>query len=169
MSEIASMRMRMPGETKLSPGRDFTIRAFGSQDQVATRELVLEGLGERWGVIDESRNPDLDDIATFYVSKGHMVLIAEDDSGILGSGALVVTDRRAQMVRVSVRATERRRGIASAIVEELVEIARERGVRRIEVETNNDWHSAIRLYERHGFVEYARDAESVYLARELPE
>jgi len=35
------------------------------------------------------------------------------------------------------------------------------------VETNNDWYDAIGLYERCGFVEYDRDAESVYLALPL--
>ena len=146
---------------------ELSLRLFNPQDQIATRQMILEGLGERWGSIDETRNPDLDDINAHYVSLGHVVLVAVNVNGLLGTGTLRVENGRGQIVRVSVRSTERRRGIAGAIVEELILIARERGVGRIEVETNHDWYSAIRLYERHGFVEYYRDEESVYLAREL--
>jgi hypothetical protein len=32
------------------------------------------------------------------------------------------------------------------------------------VETTKEWHDAIRLYQRCGFVEYARDDEDVHLA-----
>jgi ribosomal protein S18 acetylase RimI-like enzyme len=165
--QIAAIRDWALRKQKRLLDNNFRIRSFNSLDQVAIRQLVLEGLGERWGYIDETRNPDIDDITGHYVSRGHVVLIAEDDTGLLGTGTLVVEDGAAHMVRVTVKLTERCRGIASAIVEELVEIARERAVRRIEVETNNDWYSAIRLYERHGFVEYDRDIESVYLAKEL--
>jgi ribosomal protein S18 acetylase RimI-like enzyme len=57
--------------------------------------------------------------------------------------------------------------VGRALVTHLLDSAREWGLTRIEVETNHDWYDAIGLYERCGFTEFARDAESVYLALNL--
>ena len=165
LEEVEHWRSKAPEKHLLDAG--FQIRGFTESDQQVTRELVLEGCGENWGYIDESRNPDLDDIHAYYIARGHTVILAEDSKGLLGTGTLVVEDNKAQMVRVSVKASEQRRGIASAIVEELIQVARDRGVVKIEVETNSNWYSAIRLYQRHGFVKYSHDDESVYLVLEL--
>jgi ribosomal protein S18 acetylase RimI-like enzyme len=50
-----------------------------------------------------------------------------------------------------VRAEMRRRGIATALVQRVLERARERGCRRVELDTNEDNHDAIALYESLGF------------------
>ena len=42
------------------------ISEFKPSDQAAVRRLILDGLAERWGVLDESLNPDLNDIAAAY-------------------------------------------------------------------------------------------------------
>jgi ribosomal protein S18 acetylase RimI-like enzyme len=151
---------------KAAPG--YILRPFAPGDQPAARRLIQEGLGEHFGFIDETLNPDIDDIAANYLRRGHAFLVAEDRAGLIGTGALMFLDAQtAQMVRVSVSRAWRRRGVGRAIVAALVEIARQRGVRRIQVETNNDWDDAIGLYRRHGFAEYARDDESVYMALDL--
>ena len=38
------------------------ISEFEPSDQAAARRLILDGLAERWGVLDESLNPDLNEI-----------------------------------------------------------------------------------------------------------
>ena len=68
-----------------------------------------------------------------------------------------------RITRVSVQHKHRRKGIGSALVKHLVGIARRRGLKRLLVETNNDWHDAIGLYKRCGFLEYGRDDISVYM------
>ncbi len=45
----------------------------------------------------------------------------------------------------------------------LVNVARQRGDRRIIVKTNASWHDAINLYKRLDFVEYGRTAIGVGL------
>ena len=50
-----------------------------------------------------------------------------------------------------VRGEARRRGIARALVQRALERARERGCRRVELDTNEDNHGAIALYESIGF------------------
>ena len=47
----------------------------------------------------------------------------------------------------------------------VVALARTRGLRRIWVETDADWTSAVRLYERCGFRQFARTDDSVFLER----
>ncbi|MCL4507449.1 MAG: GNAT family N-acetyltransferase [Chloroflexi bacterium] len=147
----------------------MVIRPFRPLDQPAARLLILEGLGEHFGYVNETLNPDLDDIERHYLQPGHIFLVAEDDSGLIGSGALMVLEQAVgRIVRVSVSLQHRRRGVGSAIVQQLLWIARQRSLRCVQVETNNDWHDAIRLYRSHGFVEYDRDDVSVYMELELP-
>ncbi len=50
-----------------------------------------------------------------------------------------------------VRPDARRRGLARALVERALERARERGCRRVELDTSEDNHGAIRLYDSLGF------------------
>ena len=149
----------------------WLIRPFTPGDQSAARRLVLEGLGERWGWIDETRNPDLDDIAAHYVAPGHSFVVVERGGELIGTGALVAVgaggEVAGRIVRMSVAREHRGRGLGRALVEHLLDEARRRGYRRVLVETTREWHDAIRLYQRCGFVEYARDDEDVHLALSL--
>lgn len=151
---------------------DVSIRPFTAGDQRAVRRLILAGLGEHFGLIDETRNPDVDEIAETYLAAGHVFLVAERDGdgdrALVGTGALLVQDAGVgQIVRMSVAPSARRHGLGRALVARLLAAARERGLRRLIVETNNDWYDPIRLYVRCGFREYGRDAESLYLTRTL--
>ena len=147
-----------------------TLRPFTPADQQAARALILEGLGERFGFIDETRNPDVDDIVAEYLAQGHLFLVAEDaDGALVGTGALRFEPDgvTCQLVRVSVRRDLRRQGIARTLVEALLAEARARGRRRVWVETNAEWRDAIALYERLGFVVFARRDGLVFLERTL--
>lgn len=147
---------------------DPVIRPFTAEDQQAARALILEGLGEHFGWVDEQRNPDLDDITASYEPPRCAFLVAEVAGELIGAGALRRTDEAAgEIVRVSVRREWRGRGVARTIITQLLEYAKEQGLRRVEVETNNDWYDAIGLYQRCGFVQYAEDEESVYLTLSL--
>jgi ribosomal protein S18 acetylase RimI-like enzyme len=146
---------------------EMLIRPFEASDQEATRRLILDGLGEHFGYIDESLNPDLDDIMTSYIVPGHVFVVVLSGSKLVGTGALIIKDDKAgQLVRISVHADHRREGIGRAVVKHLVEIAKKRNLVRVLVETNNDWYDAIGLYKHLGFIEYNRDVGSVYMALE---
>jgi ribosomal protein S18 acetylase RimI-like enzyme len=147
-----------------------TIRPFEPHDQQAARTLILDGLGGHFGFIDESRNPDLDDIMAHYVDLGNVFVVAQVDGSLVGTGALIAEGQHTgRIVRMSVRRDARRQGIGQLLVAYLLSRARERGYTRVLVETNNDWDDAIALYRRCGFVEYDRDDVSVYLALTLHE
>lgn len=145
-----------------------TLRAFTPADQDAARALILAGLGERFGFIDETRNPDIDDIAAQYLAQGRRFLVAELAGTLVGTGGLLLEpDGSCQLVRVSVRHDLRRQGIARLLVTALLAEARACGRRRVWVETNETWRDAIALYERMGFCEYARRDGLVFLQLRL--
>jgi ribosomal protein S18 acetylase RimI-like enzyme len=140
------------------------IRPFRVADQCAARALVLTGLGERFERLEPSMNPDLDDIATTYPERGHHFPVAEKDGHLVAVGALrFESESTGHIVRVSVETRLRRRGLARAMVRQLIELGQVAGLEEILVETNRDWHSARRLYENCGFVAYEEDAERVYM------
>jgi ribosomal protein S18 acetylase RimI-like enzyme len=148
-----------------------TLRPFTPADQPVARALILAGLGERFGFIDETRNPDVDDIAAQYLAHGHLFLIAELAGEVVGTGGLLCEADGAtcQLVRVSTRRDLRRQGIARLIVEALLADARQRGRRRVWVETDEPWQDAIALYQRLGFTEHARRDGLVFLELQLAE
>ncbi len=123
------------------------IRPLREGEQETARRIVLDGLGEHFGCVDESCNHDLEDIAASYLAAGHPFLVAEDDAALVGTGALIIENETCgQIVRVSVAQAYRRQGIGRALVTHLVSIARQCGLARLWVETNDDWTEAIELY-----------------------
>lgn len=63
---------------------------------------------------------------------------------------------RARLVGVYVRKGERGTGIAATLLHGVAEHARDRGVLQLELAVNAENSTAIRFYERHGFVEAGR-------------
>lgn len=147
---------------------DLVIRPFAAADQAAARRLILAGLGEHFGTIDESLNPDLTDIAATYLAPGHPFVLACVAGELVGTGALrLLGAQTGELVRISVSPRHRRQGIAQVVVAHLMAQARQRGLARLLVETNHDWVAAINLYRRFGFTKYERDAISVYMRLDL--
>jgi GNAT superfamily N-acetyltransferase len=67
-----------------------------------------------------------------------------------------------------VRTEARRRGLARALVQRALQRARERGCVRVELDTNEDNHGAIRLYESLGFSATSKGASrSLFLGASL--
>lgn len=131
---------------------EIVIRPFRRADQTAAQDLVLRGLGEHFGFIDATLNPDLNDIWNNYIARGNLFLIAEQNKEMIGTGALIhETNASWRIVRVSVAPTQRRKGIGELITHHLIDAARARDGREILVETNEDWSTAIALYQRCGF------------------
>jgi GNAT superfamily N-acetyltransferase len=126
------------------------IASFDLTDQEPLRELILAGLAEHWGNLDSSLNPDLDDIAATYA--GATVLVAWLDRRIVGTGTLVLRSPEVgEIVRMSVAADLRRRGIGMLVLAALRRRAGVLGLRRIVLETAAHWGEVIAFYEAAGF------------------
>jgi GNAT superfamily N-acetyltransferase len=128
---------------------NLRIVPFDPAFQGAFRMLVLEGMAERWGTVDASLNPDLDDVEESY--DGDSVLVAVDSGLVVGTGILMVRAPEGEIVRMAVQRAYRRRSIATRLLSELICLASERGINRIVVETNAKWSEARDLYEKAGF------------------
>jgi ribosomal protein S18 acetylase RimI-like enzyme len=147
----------------MEEGIDFTIRPFQQRDQAACKELIISGLAGHFRALDLNLNQDLDNIETTYLASGSAFIVAEWDTRIIGTGALISeTEIDARIVRLSVSSKIRRRGVGEAIVRNLVTRARGAGFAAINVETNHDWHPARRLYKKSGFFISGFDDGLVY-------
>ena len=126
------------------------IRSFRRQDQQRVRDLIQQGLGEHFGWIDETANPDLDDIAATYGDEVFLVAWRGDE--LVGTGALVrEAEGVGRIVRMSVAGEYQRRGIGTRILDRLIEAARDRDYRRVVLETTETWDEVIAFYTRYGF------------------
>ena len=95
---------------------------------------------------------------------------------LAGVGALRrLTDDHGEIKSMHTAESMRRRGVAGAIVDHIIEAARARGMSRVSLETGSwAYFTAARaLYARHGFVEcgpfgdYRPDPNSVFMTLEL--
>ncbi len=129
---------------------DIRLARFRPMDQTPARSLILAGLAERWGALDESRNPDLNDIASAYATG--IVLCAWSGETLVGTGALVPREAGVvEIVRMSVARDWRRNGVGRRIAEALLAEARNSGARRVVLETTETWVDAVAFYLRLGF------------------
>ncbi|MGB7537131.1 MAG: GNAT family N-acetyltransferase [Anaerolineales bacterium] len=145
---------------------ELTIRPFQAEDQAAAKNLILDGLRERWKNLDPSKNPDLDDIAASY--SGGRFRVAVLGGRIVGTGALVPrAEGEMEVRRMSVRRDLRRRGIGGAILRRLIEDACASGCRRIILETTSDWKDAVAFYQKRGFCITHRQGGDTYFLLEL--
>ena len=126
------------------------LKPFQNQDQPIVKSLILDGLVEHWGVLDESLNPDLDDIATTYVDG--IFLVAWQDGEIIGTGAFKPhSTTQVEIVRMSVKKELRRQGVGRQMLDELVRRAAETGYQEVILETTETWQDVIDFYLDYGF------------------
>ncbi|MEY2415787.1 MAG: hypothetical protein QOH53_1121 [Ilumatobacteraceae bacterium] len=121
-------------------------------EQDAVRSLILDGLGEHWGSIDPTLNPDIDDLAVTYAAG--RVLVAGDGVAVVGTGTVIRRDdATAEIVRMSVASEYRRAGLGRRLVADLVATAHSWGMSRVVVETSAHWTNVIEFYARCGFTQ----------------
>ena len=122
---------------------------FRPEGQKPVRNLILAGLEEYWGALDESKNPDLRNIAESY--ENGVFLVAWLDNEIVGTGAFIPRVETAEIVRMSVAQRVRRQGIGQQILKELCCRAYQRGFNQVILETTATWKNAIEFYKTFGF------------------
>lgn len=136
------------------------IEPFSCADQQQARRLILAGLGEHWGLVDESMNRDLDDIAATY--HNGVFLVGKVDGVVVGTGALIPRSREVgEIVRMSVTKELRRTGIARRILRELIVRALQFGLQRIVLETTAAWREVVAFYVANDFT-ITHEAEGAF-------
>jgi putative acetyltransferase len=142
--------------------RDPATRALVDE---LTAELAAEGYTE-----DQTFGYSLDQLE----ERGVVLVGARVGGELVGLGGLEVQDGGyGELKRFYVRPPSRGRGVAAAVLDALVAVARDRGLAVLRLETGDRQHAAIAFYARHGFVDtprfgpYVDSATSVCLQRTL--
>ena len=150
----------------MNQSQDITILPFQSEYQAEAKNLVLAGLAEHWGTLDPTKNQDLNDISTTYADG--IFLVAWQNNQIVGTGALLpISNDTAEIVRMSVVANMRRKGIGKMILQKICERAKVDGYKRLVVETTETWNEVIEFYKQFGFqITHYLDGD-VYFALDL--
>lgn len=135
---------------------EVVVRDFSHADQARAAELINSGLGRRFGVRDDTKNPDLYDIAAYYAEDCFVVAVL--DGRVVGTGAMIYESQLVtRVVRMHTDEAYRRRGVGTAIIADLEQRARKYGAREIFLETDIDWRDAHAFYAAVGYSEFRRN------------
>lgn len=136
------------------------IHELDPTESLGARELVLGILNEEYRLeltLDEL--PDLVDIHRTYRDSGagNFWVVSEGGKVVGCIGVLQLALDHYELRRMYVHPAHRGRGIAQHLLETVFEWATRRGVAHLWLETNEAWHAAHHIYEKHGFESVPRD------------
>lgn len=118
-------------------------RLAAASDLADVAALDLEAFGaSAWSV---------DAVRAELEGAGRTVLVAEDEGGVLGFASVLMAGDVADLTRIVVTPTHRRRGLATALLAGSVDAARDRGATRLLLEVSVDNTAALAMYAAHGF------------------
>lgn len=137
------------------------------------RDLLEEHLRDMFATSPPESVHALDPVA--LTDPAISFFAARENGVLLGVGALRVGPEEGELKSMRTTASARGRGVATAMLVHLVDLAGERGVPVVRLETGvEDYFApARRLYERHGFIpcgpfaDYVLDPNSVFYERRL--
>jgi GNAT superfamily N-acetyltransferase len=131
----------------------FEIISFDPTFQKDVRYVVEEVLCREYGV-QENLDPetDLKDVEESYAAPDSRFVLARVLDKVVGTaGLLRVSDTDCELRHLHVLPGFRRRGIASALVGDLLDFVRERGYKRILLELRPEMKDTVDRYSRYGF------------------
>ena len=147
----------------------LTVRQFRAEDADAVRDLFAHAqddvadsyshtAADREGFheyIDGALNHDLAHVERSYLQRpGNNFWIAEMDGQVVGCiGAYRRDDEEAEIRRLAVDRSARRRGVASKLLDQAEEFCRDAGYARAIVWTANHMTAAIAFLQRRGYHE----------------
>jgi len=134
---------------------DISIRRYEARDYDDVWRLHLEGVRQTRTIAPElpGYDDDLRDIEGNYLVAGSNFWVVETPEGLVAMTALQrVDDRTGRLRRMRVTTEWRRRGVAWALLDTVVEFCRDAGYSRIILDTTEQQTNAHRLYKRYGFI-----------------
>ena len=121
----------------------MTVRAWKYEDILRIAELEKECFpDEPW---------TFQMLASSFETDTFHGVLAEDGGEIVGYGGISVTFDTADIANVAVTEAFRKSGVGSAILEELLKIAKEGGAQKIFLEVRVSNATAMALYLKYGF------------------
>jgi ribosomal-protein-alanine N-acetyltransferase len=142
-----------------------TVRPATPEDAAVIAALERDNLGaDAWseGLVEEGVSGRLPTVS---------YLAAEADGVVVGHAVVSVAGDIAELQRIAVDAAHRRHGLASALVEAVVDVASAGGADRLLLEVREDNAGALAFYAARDFVEvdrrrrYYRDGTTAVVLR----
>ncbi|GAB5488030.1 MAG: hypothetical protein Pars2KO_16000 [Parasphingorhabdus sp.] len=138
-------------------------RLYQPSDRQSFIDLNLAWIEESFSVENSDRD-QLENLENSILAKGGRIVIAEWDGQVVGTGAILPPHHEPgdglkwlEIVKMAAHKDLRGRGIGRAVLEFLIEQAKEVGGDAIWLETNSDLKAATILYEKCGFRHLAED------------
>ena len=118
------------------------------------REMLVDDLDQVMEIEEElfSVPWTKEGFLTFLMKENGMFLVVEEKDRILGYCGLLTVLDEGDVTNVAVRRDRQREGIGNFLMESMIRLAEERGIAMIHLEVRAGNETAIRLYERQGFV-----------------
>jgi GNAT superfamily N-acetyltransferase len=133
----------------------LSIRTYEPRDQATVWELHMEGIAEMTPGGARPAGPqdeDLTRIEEEYLGAGSHFWVVEGADGLVAMAALKrVDESTARLKRMRVTAHWRRKGVAQALLDTVVEFCCRQGYARIVLDTVSTQTAAQQLYKRDGF------------------
>lgn len=153
---------------EMSKDVQLKISKVCQENEEETQQLILTGLRERFGFIDDTLNSDLYPISKTYMGKKNILFVGYHKGNLICTGALVKeNEQTGRITRMSVAKECRGKGFAKTMLEKLEEKAEQTGYSKLVLETNHDWTDAIYLYKKAGYAKDYKDETSVHMYKNL--
>lgn len=141
---------------------DIRICRFEPVDQQGVIDVIVPIQREEFSIaITAADQPDLQAIPDFYQAGTGDFWVAKKDGQVIGTiGLKDIGAGQTALRKMFVAAPFRGRefGVAAQLLNTLLEEAWQRGVKEIYLGTTDKFVAAHRFYEKHGFVEVAKQA-----------
>ena len=146
-----------------------TIQIVTFRDEYAAEfgRLNREWL-EGFGLLEPADVPYLEDPRQHIIAKGGEVFFAVRDGTVLGTCAVVPSAAGVvELAKLAVAPVARGQGLGRRLVLAVLELARERGARRVVLSSSTKLGAAVRLYEALGFKHIPRGAGVDYATADV--
>jgi GNAT superfamily N-acetyltransferase len=145
---------------------DISLIAEGEAEKA--KGIILQGFKERFGVIIDGLNPDLDDIMAYYQGE-NLFCVGKYQGKLIATGGIVLeTPAEYRVVRMSVLSAYRSLGFGKQMLLFLEQEAQKRNAASMVLETNIEWEDAIDFYLRNGYKSYLTEGERLHFRKKLP-
>ena len=129
----------------------ITIRPYTPSDRQDFRRLNEAWISKLFAVEIEDLKV-LDHPEEHILDRGGVILMAFDGDKAVGCGALLPMENHCfEIAKMAVDENLRGQGIGRRVLQRLIDLAREKGAKRLYLETNHRLENAIHLYESSGF------------------
>jgi GNAT superfamily N-acetyltransferase len=127
------------------------LRSFQRGDEAAFRALNEQWIA-KYFAIEEKDRATLNDPAGKILARGGHIFMAERNGACVGTCALLAMEPGVyEVAKMAVEEGLRGAGIGRLVLEHTVAEAKKLGAHRLYLETNDQLHNAIHLYESVGF------------------